>query len=202
MYVAFFVILTLIAVLQMPLKFRLLGHINLVHENKGYYTVRFFKLPVNFGKLSILDSKLYITFKNGKRKRITDFIESKTEVSLVSYLDNAFFLVADIRELNFFIKIGAALDAGITAITSAFARILTGAFRGFLMQRYPKLKSLTSVEAEFEQDIIELSFSGMFYMSLAEIVYGIIYAARRASRFNRRFKNRGGLLNELNIRIR
>lgn len=177
--------LVILPALLVPLKLRLLAHIDLLGGQKGYFVVKVFGLAVLGGVAELEGNRLHITHKNCKTTRIKITPDKSDEESIVNYLDNAFLSVADVKKLYVYFNAGKSDNAAFAALAGAAGRVIINILLSTLRGRYPNLDYAEGAESNFDEDVLHLSVDSIINISIADIIYSLLYAKIRAVRKNR-----------------
>lgn len=180
MYIFFVIMLTVLPLTIIPIPLTVMAHIDALAERKGYVSVKAFGLSVFAGVLELEGNKLVITDKKCKRRYIKLNADKSDSHSIVNYLDNAFLSVADVVKLYVYFNAGKSDNAAFGAISGAAGRIILIVMLKFLKSRYPKMVCAEDSQSELDQDVFQLSADGIITISVADIIYSLLYASMRA----------------------
>lgn len=172
--------LILISLMAVRLRVRLMAHFDILCNRKGFYSIRFFGVPLISGILQLQGNKLYLTNKKGKTTRIKLSTDPSDEESIVNYLDNAFFSIVDFLDLDFYMTTGKTDDMVFTSLTTATARIIMAFVIQALKKRNPRMQSSLGIVSDFEKDVFYISVNSIITLSFADIIYSFIYANNRS----------------------
>ncbi|HEY8424029.1 MAG TPA: hypothetical protein VIL23_04645 [Clostridia bacterium] len=174
--------LILISLTALRLRIRLLAHFDILCNQKGFYSIRFFGIPITSGILQLKGNKLYLTDKKGKSTRIKLSADAADEESIVNYLDNAFISIVEIMDLDLYWTAGKTDDMAFTALATAAARIIAAWLIIALKKRNPRMQSSEGIISDFEKDVFYISVNSIITLSIADIIYSFIYANNRSVR--------------------
>ncbi|NLC16846.1 MAG: hypothetical protein GX756_03100 [Clostridiales bacterium] len=172
--------LILTSLMAVRLRVRLLAHFDILCERKGFYSVRFFGIPLFSGILQLKGNKLYLTNHKGKSSRIKLSADATDEESIVNYLDNAFISIVDILDLDLYMTAGKSDDMAFSALATAVARIIAAVLVQALKNRNPRMQSSQGIVSDFENDEFYISVNSIITLSFADIIYSFIYANNRS----------------------
>lgn len=172
--------LILISLMAVRLRVRLLAHFDILCNRKGFYSIKFFGIPVTSGILQLKGNRLFLTNKKGKSVRIKISTDPSDEESIVNYLDNAFISIVDILDLDLYLTAGKSDDMAFTALAAATARIVAAVLTIALKKRNPRMQSSQGIISDFEKDEFYISVNSIITLSFADIIYSFIYANNRS----------------------
>ncbi|HEY8444453.1 MAG TPA: hypothetical protein VIL24_06625 [Clostridia bacterium] len=159
-----------------------MAHFDILCNRKGFYSIRFFGIPIISGILQLKGNKLYLTTKKGKTTRIKISTDTTDEESIVNYLDNAFISIVDILDLDLYLTAGKSDNMAFTALAAATARIIAAILVIALKKRNPRMQSSQGIISDFEKDEFYISVNSIITISFADIIYSFIYANNRSVR--------------------
>lgn len=197
MYLAILIILVvlliLLSLISIKLRLRLLVHFDILCNRQGFYSIRFFKIPLFSGKIEMKGNKFVITDKKGKSNRIKITTDIFDEESIINYLDNALFSVMDVLDLDAYMTVGKSDDTAFAAVMTSTARIVSALIINALKKRYPRMTCTQGIVPDFTQDELYISLNSIFTVSVADIIYSLIYASKRSTKAKEKNENKSKL---------
>lgn len=176
------ILIILTSLMAVRLRVRFMAHFDILCNRKGFYSLRFFGIPLFSGILEWKGNKLVLTNKKGKSTRIKINTDSQDEESIVNYLDNAFISIVDILDLDLYMTTGKSDDMVFSALATATARIIAAIFIQALKKRNPRMSCSQGIISDFENDELYISVNSIITLSFADIIYSLVYANNRSNK--------------------
>jgi hypothetical protein len=176
------ILVILISLMALRFRIRFMAHFDILCNQKGFYSMRFFGLPLFSGMLELKGNKLILTNKKGKATRIRINNDPQDEESIVNYLDNAFISIVDILDLDLYMTTGKSDDMAFSALTTASVRIIAAIFIQALKKRNPRMSCSQGIISDFENDELYISVNSIITISFADIIYSLVYANNRSNK--------------------
>lgn len=176
------ILIILTSLMAVRLRVRFMAHFDILCNRKGFYSLRFFGIPLFSGILEWKGNKLVLTNKKGKSTRIKINTDPQDEESIVNYLDNAFISIVDILDLDLYMTTGKSDDMVFSALATATARIIAAIFIQALKKRNPRMSCSQGIISDFENDELYISVNSIITLSFADIIYSLVYANNRSNK--------------------
>lgn len=175
-YILFAIFLILLSLLLIRFRIRLVAHFDIIEGRQGFFTLSILRISLFSGKIKLIGNKLELTTKKGKKSTIKITYDKEDEQSIVNYLDNAVVRVVDILALDIFFTAGKSDDAFFGAMASGVAKVFINIIACLLKSRYPNMHYTEGAMADFGQDNLHISLNSILTLSIADIIYSLIYA--------------------------
>lgn len=176
------ILIILASLMAARLRVRFMAHFDILCNRKGFYSLRFFGMPLFSGILELKGNKLVLTNKKGKSTRIKINTDPQDEESIVNYLDNAFISIVDVLDLDLYMTTGKSDDMAFSALATASARIVAAILIQALKKRNPRLSCSQGIISDFGNDELYISVNSIITLSFADIIYSLVYANNRSNK--------------------
>lgn len=153
-----------------------MGYINLLSEELGCFSLRINRICIIAGYLKRTEDNLTVTFRSNKTRVIRLNMNKSDKDSVASYLDNAALKVIDIIKINLFLKQGISDDAGASAMMIGATSIALSGVRAFLKARQPNIRFSYDTQADFHNDVFQVSLDCILLVSIADIIISFFIA--------------------------
>lgn len=179
------VTIVILSLLVLPLPFRIEGKVS-AFENDGSISVyifgliKIFTVATSVHKVDAVHSDLVLS-SHGKEKYYHINSDKRDEKSVAKLLEVDFFPNVSISEIAFEIKMGKRDDAFTTVFLAATVRTAVCIFLAGL-KNIQRVKVYDIFEPVFNVDCFCVEFCGIIDLSVADIIYGIVFNRKKTER--------------------